>query len=33
MQQTLAENEFEKFRKKVRKAQFLEEMETLIPCK
>ena len=30
MQQTLSENGFEKFRKKTRKEQFLEEMETLI---
>ena len=30
MQPTLSENGFEKFRKKTRKEQFLEEMETLI---
>ncbi len=33
MQQTLSENGFEKFRKKTRKEQFLEEMETLISWK
>ena len=30
-QQTLADGGFEKFRKKTRKEQFLEEMETIIP--
>jgi IS5 family transposase len=30
-QQTLADGSFEKFRKKTRKEQFLDEMETLIP--
>ena len=32
-QQTLADGSFEKFRKKTRKEQFLDEMETLIPWK
>ena len=30
-QQTLADGSFEKYRKKTRKEQFLEEMETIIP--
>ncbi len=30
-QQTLADSSFEKFRKKTRKEQFLEEMEVIIP--
>ena len=30
-QQTLADGGFEKFRRKTRKEQFLEEMETIIP--
>ena len=31
MQQTLSENGFEKFRKKIRKKKFPEEMGTLLP--
>lgn len=30
-QQTCAEESFEKFRKKTRKEQFLDEMERIIP--
>ncbi len=30
-QQSLADGSFEKYRKKTRKEQFLEEMETIIP--